>query len=118
MSDVDVNEFLSHFGVAGMKWGVRNKSGSGDKSSSKSSGKKPGRKEKKAQAKAEQAKKVTEFRNSVIKDIGSRSPSELYLVNNKGTKIVMTGKEFVDYANMGMAFNSIVSTGQKINDGR
>jgi hypothetical protein len=95
-------EYLEHYGKKGMRWGQR----------------RAAKKEAKATAKKEHEKKVKEFTNSVIKDIGSRSPSELYAVKGSHGRLIVTGEEFASRVNMGMTFTSVQSTGQKINDGR
>lgn len=95
-NEKEVEDFLAHFGKKGMKWGVR-----------------------RAKKKQEKAEAVKQFRDSVIKDIGSRSPSELYAVRGKkGPTLIITGEEFVEKANIGMPFLSVQSTGMKIDDGR
>lgn len=94
--------FLEHFGVKGMRWGQR----------------KAKRQAKKAAAKAAYDKQYKEFTAAVLKDVGSRSPSELYAVRGSTGRTVMTGEEFLQRVNMGMRFSEVTSTGQTINDGR
>lgn len=92
------NSYLEHYGKKGMRWGKR--------------------KARKEAAKKEYAKQQKQFMDTVMKDIKSRSPSELYAIKGTHGNIITTGEDFIDRVNMGMKFTQMVSTGQKINDGR
>lgn len=90
--------YLKHYGKKGMRWGQR--------------------KAKKQAAKQEYARQQKAFMNKVMKDVGRRSPSELYAIKGTHGNIITTGEDFINRVNMGMKFTSMVSTGQTINDGR
>jgi hypothetical protein len=95
-------EFLTHTGVKGMKWGVR----------------RANKKSAKVAKKAAKAKAEKEFTDMVIKDIGGRPLNHLYAVGGQNSRVVtiMTGKEFVERASLGMKFDTINSTGMAIKD--
>lgn len=99
MSNQEVDDFLEHFGVKGMRWGVRN-GGSGS-TKTESSKKKPSRAEKKA------AKK--EFYQQKAQRVLAKSLEDPeVLINLKTVDIypsIVSGKEFVDYVSRGGVFD-------------
>ena len=95
----DVDVFLEHFGVKGMRWGVR-RSSQNETSSPKKS-----RREKRAESKA--AKQ--EFYNQKAQRILAKSledPDILVALKTADTyPTIVTGREFVEYASKGGAFD-------------
>lgn len=91
---IEEDLYLEHFGKKGMRWGKR--------------------KAKKQAAQKEYNRQQTVFMNKVMKDIKTRSPSELYAIKGTHGNIITTGKDFVDRVNMGMKFTEMYSTGKTI----
>ena len=92
---------LRHFGVKGMKWGVRRESnGSG-------SGKRPTRKE----WRASERKRRSDFdqlRAREVLDVATRAGSESLIMTRLGEQghfAIMTGKEFVSHVSNGGVFD-------------
>lgn len=97
----EVDEFLAHYGVKGMKWGVRKRSGD----SSGSSEKRLSRKDFKAKVSSEKAA-FYENKASRILDEASKDPKTLISIKTAGTyPTVVTGKEFVSYLSSGGSFD-------------
>ena len=92
----DVDAFLEHYGVKGMRWGVRKNSTSSHKKS---------RREKRAEKKA--AKQ--EFYNKKAQNIIAKSLEDPdTIVSLKTTDVyptLVTGREFVEYASKGGIFD-------------
>ncbi len=90
--------YLKHFGKKGMKWGQRK----ARKTAAKES------------AQKEYNRQQRVFMNTVMKDVKTRNPNELYAIKGTHGNIITTGKDFVDRVNMGMKFTDLYSTGKTI----
>lgn len=96
----EVDEFLAHYGVKGMKWGVRKSSGD----SSGSSEKRLSRKEFKAKVSSEK-NAFYENKAARILDEATKDPKTLISVKAGTYPTVVTGKEFVSYLSNGGSFD-------------
>lgn len=86
-SEPFVDEFLEHFGVKGMKWGVRrNKKGPIKKF-----------KDNRAAKKAERIKRYQEGLKAV-KEYAAKNPKSLIAVQENYVTTIMTGKEYTQMA--------------------
>lgn len=99
----EANDFLAHYGVAGMKWGRRK--GSSDSGSTKEPRKT--RKEVRAINKAGQREFDEKKLTSVISESLKKGDKVLVksLMQGDTYPTVMTGTEFVDYASRGGLLN-------------
>lgn len=102
MMDKEVDNFLAHFGVKGMRWGRRKATeNSGDSSGSSPKPKKLTRKEARAEKDAFYQNKGTNLLNKALKD-----PDILIELHNGDIiPTITTGKEFVSYLEKGGVMN-------------
>ena len=95
-NDMDVDSFLSHYGIKGMRWGVRKSSVNTDPSK-----KKPTRSEKKAAKKEFYQQKAQRVLTKAMDD-----PETLINLKTPATfPSIVSGREFVDYVSRGGAFD-------------
>ena len=98
---------LMHYGIKGMKWGVRKKSAGGDSDDSGGTSSKPKKQsrwqrrkeERRARAEAEQK------RAAEILDLAAKNPTSMVRVRTQYGTYLTTGEEFVNYAMSGGAFD-------------
>lgn len=97
----EVDDFLAHYGVKGMKWGVRRNRVSGDSSSS-AKPKRLTRKEKRVEKKAFYEAKASRILNKALEDpevlVSIRTPNSPY-------PTIATGREFVSHVTRGGMFD-------------
>lgn len=115
----DVDRFLEHFGVKGMRWGVRRtdeqlaRASKGKKDSSSKSEKESTSKPKKLtrQEVRQEKREFYEKKASRILAEAAEKPDVLVSVLTPHSQFptVVSGREFVDYARRGGAFNTRVS---------
>ena len=108
MPDVQYSEvetYLEHFGVKGMKWGVRKKRDQGSDSSSPKK-KKLTRQEVKAEKRAFYEKKAARLIYEAQRD-----PTVMLRITRPGDPIpnIVTGQQFLNYAKAGGVFDVRVS---------
>lgn len=100
---------LYHYGVLGMKWGVRRARKSG---SSTLSSKRPPKSEDYVRAKALKKKKVSQLSNSELKELNNRMQLESQYKNLKKQNISM-GQKFVTDVIYETAKNTVSSYAQR-----
>lgn len=102
MTQLTSKDYLAHFGVKGMRWGVRKANDSSTPKVSRRQQKKEAKRAaKQARFEADQ-KKATMLLDAALKD-----PEILINLNNN---IVVTGKEFVDHMSNGGLMNVRTTT--------
>ena len=100
MADISTEEVLEHFGVKGMRWGVRNKQSSTPKISRKQNR----QMNREARAKFDQEKMITLYAEA--KKAGNKVLVETMLPGTPaGVKTVITGEQFVKHLEAGGALN-------------
>jgi hypothetical protein len=110
---IDEANDIAHFGVRGMRWGVRKPRDEAARAK-KFGGKKTSRKERKAKAAADHERAV----KGVLEEVGRLGASDMYAIRGSQGNLIMTGEEFLRRMDRGMRVTDVVRTGQRINDGR
>lgn len=91
---------LKHYGVKGMKWGVRKKRDGGTSSKPKKQSRRQRRKEeRRARAEAQQKRAMETL------DLAAKNPTSIVKVRTQYGTYLTTGEEFVNYAANGGAFD-------------
>ena len=103
---LETDDFLEHFGIKGMKWGVTRKEGSDGNVGSNPKNKKPEktvetRKERKVRQKADKEKFYQDKANNLLKTASEQPLSLIYLKDQSPIPTVVTGKEFMDHMTKG-----------------
>ena len=101
----ETDVFLAHYGVKGMKWGVRRKSA--DDGASAAKPKRMSRKEARALNKEGRKKFYEDKANRILSESVKKGDDVLVQVRTPGSTYptVVTGREFASYAARGGAFD-------------
>lgn len=115
---VDLDDFLEHYGVKGMKWGVSKdeavlaRIGGGRVSGETKADRQKFKDYKKSTSKKERRSDKNEARTTRAQHLVETSlanPRNFVQVGTPGYPTLMRGKEFVDYLSRGGAFNPMTT---------
>ena len=108
MDNNETEAFLAHYGIKGMKWGVRKKRDGGDSGGDSGGTSSKPKKQSRRQRRKEERRARSEAqqkRAMEILDLAARNPTSMVKVRTQYGTYLTTGEEFVNYAANGGVFD-------------
>ena len=95
---------LMHYGIKGMKWGVRKKRDGGDSGGTSSKPKKQSRRERRKEERRARDEALQKRAKEIV-DLAVKNPTSMVKVRTQYGTYLVTGEEFVNYAAAGGVFD-------------
>ena len=95
---------LMHYGIKGMKWGVRKKRDGGDSGGTSSKPKKQSRRQRRKEERRARSE-AQQKRAMEILELAAKNPTSMVRVRTQYGTYLTTGEEFVNYAANGGVFD-------------